>query len=73
MNKECQKKIRRTTTRRKRTNKKYAYLAYNKQGLIGIPIVARNKTEAQKFARQIHGKGAIVKKTKEKVLTIKNK
>ncbi len=45
--------------------KREVYFAFNKEGLKGITIGAKNRKEALKFAEEIHGKGAKVELFKE--------
>lgn len=37
-----------------------SYIAFNRDGLCGVDIAARNRKQALQFARDIHGKGAKV-------------
>lgn len=42
--------------------KMLSWTAFNKDGLYGVHIVAKNRPQALKFARDIHGRGAQVEK-----------
>ncbi len=46
------------------------FLAFNKQGIGGNPVIADNKKEALKQARDIFGKGATVEFNKKTRVTI---